>query len=76
MYRLDSANEAWEIGLDNIFEKGIALIEWPEIIESFFPVDRLIIKIEYIDTDLNFRKVNLEGYGTWEERIDIYDKKK
>ena len=76
MYRLDSANEAWEIGLDNIFEKGIALIEWPEIIESFFPVDRLIIKIEYIGAEPNFRRGNLEGYGTWEERIDIYDKKK
>ena len=76
LYRLDSSDEAWEIGLDDVYEKGIALIEWPEIIENFFPINRLIIKIEYTNTDPNFRIVNLEGYGTWEERILIYDKKK
>ncbi len=76
LYRLNSSNEVWEIGLDDVFEKGIALIEWPEIIESFFPLDRLVIQIEHMATDPNYRRVNLEGYGTWEERILVYDKKK
>ncbi len=30
LYRLDGAEEAWELGIEEAFASGISLIEWPE----------------------------------------------
>jgi tRNA threonylcarbamoyladenosine biosynthesis protein TsaE len=35
LYRLKSADELYEIGLDEALEHGITLIEWPEIAKDF-----------------------------------------
>nr|QQZ50401.1 tRNA (adenosine(37)-N6)-threonylcarbamoyltransferase complex ATPase subunit type 1 TsaE [Phenylobacterium glaciei] len=45
LYRLTSADEAYEIGLDEALEDGAALIEWPERLEGRLPPDRLDIEI-------------------------------
>ena len=36
-YRLKSPNEAYEIGIEDAFESGISLIEWPEKIGTLLP---------------------------------------
>lgn len=47
LYRLNDAQEAFNIGLeDYLYANNYALIEWFEIIEDWLPEDAVIIKIE------------------------------
>ena len=48
-YRLGSADDAWSIGLDDIFddENAIIFIEWADLIKSVLPPDYLWIDIQY-----------------------------
>jgi tRNA threonylcarbamoyladenosine biosynthesis protein TsaE len=45
LYRLERADEAFEIGLDEALEEGAAVIEWPERLGGRLPKDRLDIDI-------------------------------
>ena len=65
LYRLTSADEAYEIGLDEALEDGAALIEWPERLEGRLPPDRLDIEIT-IEGD--GRRARLTPSGAWEGR--------
>jgi tRNA threonylcarbamoyladenosine biosynthesis protein TsaE len=47
-YRLESAPEASELGLEDMLAAGPLVIEWPERIESVLPTERLWINLEYI----------------------------
>ena len=65
LYRLTSADEAYEIGLDEALEDGAAVIEWPGRLEGRLPADRLDIEI-MIDGDA--RRARLSGHGAWKGR--------
>ena len=45
-YRLKSADEIQELGLEEAFASCICVIEWPEIIEKYLPNDAVKIKFE------------------------------
>ena len=65
LYRLATADEAHEIGLDEALEDGACIIEWPERLDGHLPHDRLDIELT-IDGD--GRRARLEPCGAWEER--------
>lgn len=67
LYRLTSASEAYEIGLDEALEDGVALIEWPERLEEDLPHDRLDIVFDR-DDERGGRRVRLVPHGSWEGR--------
>lgn len=50
LYRLTSAAEAYEIGVDEALDDGCAIIEWPERLDGDLPPDRLDIELS-IDGD-------------------------
>jgi tRNA threonylcarbamoyladenosine biosynthesis protein TsaE len=69
LYRLSSADEAYEIGLDEALEDGAAVIEWPERLDGHLPGDRLDVEIVPIDGgDEQGRYVRLTAHGAWEGR--------
>ena len=45
LYRLTSADEAYEIGLDEALRDGAAVIEWPERLGRHLPPNRLDIDL-------------------------------
>ena len=45
-YRLKSPEEAYEIGIEDAFESGICLIEWPEKIGALLPKNTINICFE------------------------------
>jgi len=47
LYRLESAEEVLELGIHELFEKGILIIEWPEIAEDFLPQKTIKIKFGF-----------------------------
>jgi len=65
LYRLTSADEAWEIGLDEALDDGAAVIEWPERLQGRLPPDRLDIEIA-VEGDA--RRARLSPAGAWEGR--------
>ena len=51
LYRIKSADELVEIGLEEALEKGICLIEWPQVAENLLPEKRTEIRIEILGDD-------------------------
>ena len=48
-YRLKNPEEAYEIGIEDAFESGICLIEWPEKIGALLPKRAINIYFEMTD---------------------------
>jgi tRNA threonylcarbamoyladenosine biosynthesis protein TsaE len=68
LYRLTSAEEAYELGIEDAFAEGIALIEWPERLGTLLPADRLDVELSFAD-DPACRRVRLSGGGDWPQRL-------
>ncbi len=67
-YRLENPKDAIELGIEDAFNEGVCLIEWPQKIDTLLPQDCLIIKIKSgKGEDTRF----LEFYGNdlWETRL-------
>lgn len=74
LYRLSGADEARELGLEELTATGAALIEWPERAEALLPLDRFEIHLEEDPAlDPSERRVTIEGLGTAEPRIARLD---
>ena len=65
LYRLSAADEAYEIGLDEALDDGVALIEWPQRLEGRLPPTRLDIDIA-LDGDA--RRAVIVRHGDFEGR--------
>ena len=59
MYRLENPIDVWNLNLEDALNKGIILIEWPEIIEHLIPNKKIEVIIK--DTTKNRRLVRLNG---------------
>jgi tRNA threonylcarbamoyladenosine biosynthesis protein TsaE len=65
LYRLSDPDEAYEIGLDEALDSGVALIEWPQRLEGRLPPTRLDIDIA-LDGDA--RRAVIVRHGGFEGR--------
>ena len=65
LYRIRSAAEVQELGLDDALDEGAAVIEWPQRLGDAQPVDRLDIEIA---VEGEGRRVRVEGHGAWKGR--------
>lgn len=71
LYRLSSAEEAGELGLEDQSASGVALIEWPERAERLLPTDRIEVRLEEDpDAPSNERRIVIEGMGSAQARIE------
>ena len=60
LYRMDSAAEAWDLGLDEqLFGEGICVIEWADRASEIFPEDCLWIDLDY-GSDSEHREIVFE----------------
>ena len=66
LYRLSGPDEAYEIGLDEALDDGVALIEWPQRLEGRLPPTRLDIDIA-LDGDA--RRAVIVAHGDFEGRF-------
>jgi tRNA threonylcarbamoyladenosine biosynthesis protein TsaE len=68
LYRLTTAEEAWELGIEEAFASGIALVEWPERLGSLLPQHCLEITLEFADAP-GARRAVVKGGAEWRTRI-------
>jgi tRNA threonylcarbamoyladenosine biosynthesis protein TsaE len=65
LWRIERAEEAYEIGLDEALDEGAAVIEWPERLGGRLPEDRLDIDIAVTGEG---RTARLTSHGAWKGR--------
>ena len=58
LYRLESEEEVLELGLHDLFEDAITIIEWPEIADEILPENTIHIYFEFVGED---RKVTIQS---------------
>jgi tRNA threonylcarbamoyladenosine biosynthesis protein TsaE len=63
LYRLRSAEEAFEAGLDEALDVGAAVVEWSERLGEDLPPDRLDVRLEIAED--GGRLARLQGHGVW-----------
>lgn len=62
-YRLQSADDAWGIGLEDLLHSDdISVIEWPENIAGVLPADRMWIALAFLGD--NSRHLTLHASGS------------
>lgn len=63
LYRIESVEEALEIGVEDYFDSGaLCLLEWPERIEPLLPDDTVVVKIT-VDPAGNSRLLSVDIPG-------------
>ncbi|HYD98131.1 MAG TPA: tRNA (adenosine(37)-N6)-threonylcarbamoyltransferase complex ATPase subunit type 1 TsaE [Alphaproteobacteria bacterium] len=67
LYRLQLAEEVWELGWEEARAEGIAVIEWPERLGGLLPADRLDIALAFAAEGP--RRAELTGHGGWAARL-------
>ena len=68
LYRLRAPEEAWELGIEEAFADGIALIEWPERLGALLPRERLDVGLAFADLP-QARCAALDAGSEWRERL-------
>ena len=59
-YRLKSPEEAYEVGIEDAFDNGVSLIEWPDKIGNLLPKKHKEILFEILPN--NKRKITTKGF--------------
>ncbi|HLB07830.1 MAG TPA: tRNA (adenosine(37)-N6)-threonylcarbamoyltransferase complex ATPase subunit type 1 TsaE [Alphaproteobacteria bacterium] len=68
LYRLERAEDALELGLEEALAEAIVLIEWPEKLGPLLPADRLEITLSPGGAE-EARRVRLTAFGRWRDRL-------
>ena len=50
LYRIESIDELLELGLHDLFEDRIMIIEWPDVAESLLPKQNIKIRFEFLNS--------------------------
>lgn len=66
LYRIERAEEAVELGIEEAFAEGITLIEWPERLGRLLPLDHLEVRLAFAPGG---REARLRGGPSWSERL-------
>lgn len=66
LYRLKSPEETLELGIDEVFAEGIALVEWPDRLGPFKPREHLELRLAI--TAAGARRATLLPSPAWRDR--------
>lgn len=66
LYRLHDDSEVGDLGLDECWQRGALLVEWPGRAPWLWPAERLLIGLELVPArDPDARFAQLDGTGRW-----------
>ncbi len=68
LFRIESPDDALELGIEDAFAEGISLIEWPERLGGWLPTERLDVELAP-GPDANARRARIVGHGGWRRRL-------
>jgi N-acetylmuramate 1-kinase len=71
LYRLSGPAELAELGFDDLPERAVVLLEWPDRANGLLPPDRLDVSLTLAPKlKLEFRHARITGYGALRPRVD------
>lgn len=71
LYRLESEEETWELGIEEAFATGISVIEWPERLGRLMPKDHLTVTLRQDpEGPSDRRSISIEATPAWRERLE------
>jgi tRNA threonylcarbamoyladenosine biosynthesis protein TsaE len=71
VYRLDRVQEAIDLGLEELLDDGVVVIEWGEGVHELLPAARLEVRLGLDPDDEDARRLTLVGHGAeWDARVD------
>jgi tRNA threonylcarbamoyl adenosine modification protein YjeE len=66
LYRLSDPSEVLELGLDEAWEQGAVLVEWPERAGDLLPAERLTLHLRHVPgVGAEARDIEIEGGERW-----------
>jgi tRNA threonylcarbamoyladenosine biosynthesis protein TsaE len=68
LFRLENAQDALELGIEDAFSGAISLIEWPDRLGRLLPQRRLDLTLSAGPT-AESRRVLIEGDDAWRDRL-------
>lgn len=68
LYRLEKPEDAFELGIEDALADAACLIEWPERLGRYLPVDRLDVRLTFGSRE-DDRIAVLDGGGDWPQRL-------
>lgn len=68
LYRLESAEDAFELDIEEAFASGVSLIEWPDRLGRWLPDRHLDVELSF-SNDGESRHAVLTGRGDWPARL-------
>lgn len=71
LYRLDKPDDSLELGIEEAFAGGIALVEWPERLAGYLPRRALHVHLEFAPAE-GARVAKLAGGGDWPARLESF----
>jgi tRNA threonylcarbamoyl adenosine modification protein YjeE len=70
LYRLSGPDELSELGLEEILERGVLLVEWPERAGAELPADRLDITLSFAPArGEQARILDVRAGPSWRDRL-------
>ncbi len=69
LYRLERPEDALELGIEDAFADGVALIEWPDRLGRLLPPERLDVTLIRAAAP-NARRIVFSGPPRWADRIE------
>ncbi|MGB0689946.1 MAG: tRNA (adenosine(37)-N6)-threonylcarbamoyltransferase complex ATPase subunit type 1 TsaE [Candidatus Puniceispirillum sp.] len=72
LYRIDTPDDAIELGIEDAFLDAVCVIEWPVRLGDLLPDDCLSIHINISDDalDSQVRQVEISAPASWDRRIE------
>jgi len=68
LYRVEHAEEAWELGIEDAFAEGVSLIEWPDRLGGLLPAGALRLTLLPGDAP-DARNVEIVADAAWAARL-------
>ncbi len=70
VYRLDRLSEVTDLGLSEMLDEGVTLIEWGDAVTPALPADFLEMRISYVEDEDDARDIALSVVGpSWAGRV-------
>ena len=69
LYRLENETDLFEIGIPDIFDENVIILEWPDLIKNFLPSRFLSVSLFQHNNAENSRNIELKFFGEGWENI-------
>lgn len=69
VYRLERLHEVTDLGLPEMLDEGVTVIEWGDAVRPALPADFLEVRLEYVDDQDDARDISFTVVGpSWASR--------